>query len=101
MISKDNPAGKTTRGTIEVYSSSGAVDGYPAEWFYRVKSKNGQKLSQGEGYGRRDRCLSTLDVLYGSRLTETGTFVVGDLVIPWRLVVEKRDGTVDWIGQIL
>ena len=100
MIVKQTPVfACETRGTIEVYAGLNEGPG-AADWYWRVKSKNSQTLAQGEGYARRDRCLSTVDTLFGSRLTEAGAGVVGDVVIPWRLVVEKRDGTVEWIGQI-
>ncbi|ETD31244.1 YegP family protein [Williamsia sp. D3] len=97
MIVHDNPAGKITRGTIVVYSGVIAGPGM-ADWYWRAKARNGSTLAQGEGYARRDRCLSTLDSLFGTRST---FFDLGKApVTPWRLVVEKRDGTVDWIGQI-
>lgn len=97
MIVRESPAaqGKYCRGTIVVYAGLNEGPGL-ADWYWRAKAKNGGILAQGEGYERRDRCLSTLDSLFGYRLMAD----VVEAIIPWRLVVEKRDGTVDWIGQI-
>lgn len=92
MIDYDIKPG-TFRGLIEVYASASAVDGYPAEWFWRAKGRNGQKTGSGhESFTRRAEAVAAVDRLLSAQLIGSDPAPI-DVVVPWRLVVLNRDGS--------
>ena len=105
MIVYEKPA--RYRGTIEVYISPPPwpYDSEAPEWYWRCRSNNNQKLGYGEGYKRRAGALNAIDAQYAVRLIdpeENGIYIheIRDLVVPWRLVIHDRHGTVDRIGAV-
>ncbi|UVT31865.1 hypothetical protein SEA_KEWPIEDOLL_65 [Gordonia phage Kewpiedoll] len=122
MIIKHDPP--QHRGTIEVYPEivpPGHVS-IAGPWRWRSVSKNGAKLAYGEGFRRRAGALHSIDAQYSLRILGT---VTGDqeeiftqaaldqpepletlFVLPWRLIVHKRDRTdpaamvVDYIAAV-
>ncbi|AMS02999.1 hypothetical protein SEA_LEONARD_7 [Gordonia phage Leonard] len=118
MIIQRDP-GTQNRGTIEVYPSSyfdhdrGHI---VREWRFRTMSKNGKKVGYGEGFNRRAGAIHSVDAQYSLRMSATSTDEVGEIftkaaldqpepletlfVLPWRLVVFKRDQTVDYVGAV-
>ncbi|QHB37278.1 hypothetical protein SEA_GUDMIT_49 [Gordonia phage Gudmit] len=94
------------RGTIEVYrvEFSRPFAEPIFEWYWRCKSRNSQILASGEGYKRRAGALNAINAQYAVRLigADRATDVLGirAAVLPWRLVIHDRHGTIERIGAV-
>ncbi|AYR02447.1 hypothetical protein SEA_AFFECA_64 [Gordonia phage Affeca] len=121
MIIKHDPP--QHRGTIEVYPTILLEsDERHVDWRWRSVSNNGKNLGYGEGFNRRAGALHSVDAQYSLRVlgtvTEDGEEVFTQaaldqpepletlFVLPWRLIVHKRDRTdpaamvVDYIAAV-
>lgn len=48
--------------TIEIFSVKLGKDGF-TQWYFHIKSANGQIIAQSEGYKRRASCANTVRML--------------------------------------
>ncbi|QFP96842.1 hypothetical protein SEA_MCKLOVIN_57 [Gordonia phage Mcklovin] len=102
MIVYEKPA--EYRGTIEVYADDHDNLTWDIEWRWRCRSRNNTILASGEGYKRRSGALNAIDAQYAARLSPAG---IADsdsrkmkAILPWRLVIHDRHGTVERIGAV-
>ncbi|UVF60752.1 hypothetical protein SEA_BOBBOB_65 [Gordonia phage BobBob] len=121
MIIKHDPP--QHRGTIEVYPTILLEsDERHVAWRWRSVSNNGKNLGYGEGFNRRAGALHSIDAQYSLRFATTTAAEVGEVftqaaldqpepietlfVLPWRLIVHKRDRTdpaamvVDYVAAV-
>jgi hypothetical protein len=92
-----------TRGTLEVFVGD-EDDSDPdyltvdPNWYWRAKGKNGQKSAQSEGYTRRGDAVRACTDHHSARFINP--LAIRKTVVPWRLVVFNRDGSIAREGLV-